>query len=227
VKTKAELKALRLNLQAFIKEQIPQFEERSKEDSLFMTILGKILFFIPDFKDKFVTTIYPIIYFPKLPFKRYTISEEKNEETYIGLLSHEFVHLYDRKRLGAFFFNFLYTAPQIMALLALLGFFTSSWFFLCILFLAPLPSFGRAWLEYRGYRASIVVNYWLTGTFIPCESIIPYFSSSFYYWMFPFKRLIQMKYNKIILDTLAETIEINNKELALLSAVLKAKKQLT
>ena len=94
------------------------------------------------------------------------------------------------------FFNFLYLFPQNLATFALLGAFGNSPFwYLCLLFLLPVPSPTRAWLEFRGYRMTLAVwsfflgPNWNYGKFI--DSIVEkQFSSSAYYWMFPFDRFL-------------------------------------
>ena len=90
--------------------------------------------------------------------------------------------------------------PQNLATFALLGAFGNSplWF-LCLLFLLPIPSPTRAWLEFRGYRMTIAVwshylgREWSASRFT--DSIIEKnFVGSAYYWMFPFRRFLYKKF---------------------------------
>ena len=123
----------------------------------------------------------------------------------IATLSHEYVHLSDRKRMSLFF-NFLYLFPQIFAVFALLAP-HNLWFLLFLLCLLPIPSPGRAWAEFRGYRMSMAVYHWLLCGRYSIDHITHQFVSSNYYWMFPFKGFLRRKfeaeYEKIKQDDLA------------------------
>ena len=198
---------VRIFLQEYIREKIPGFEIKEKSQSLWMKILSKILFFTPDFMDRFVTTLYPKVYVPSL------LRWESNNFFSIITVAHEYVHLYDRKRLGLFF-NFLYLSPQVLVVLALL-YPLNTWFLLFLVCLLPLPSPGRAWAEFRGYRMSMAVHHWLTGEKYSVKHITHQFISSNYYWMFPFRTLVEKLFNrefeKIKLDELSpELSEIKN-----------------
>ncbi len=180
----------------FIKGQIPGFELCSKKDSLLMRILSVVLFFNKTFMTRYVTTLYPKVYVPELPWN-------KPLTTQINILAHEYVHLKDRKRMG-WFFNVLYLSPQIFALLAL-GAFWNSWWLLALLFLLPLPSPGRAWLEFRAYKVSIALHWHLTGQRINVFWLRKQFTCSSYYWMFPFKGFMERHILKV-----AENVESGN-----------------
>ncbi len=95
----------------FIKSEIPSFEIKSKKESRLMRLLSVVLFFNKSFLEKYVTTIYPRVYVPTEPWNQH------KPVSRIATLAHEYVHLYDRKRLG-WLFNVLYLSPQIFALLA-------------------------------------------------------------------------------------------------------------
>ena len=159
-----------------------------------MRLLSKLLFFNKTFATGYVTTLYPKVYVPELPWR------EKDHVAAIATLAHEYVHLKDRKKMWLFF-NFLYLFPQNLAPFALLGAFGNSplWY-LCLLFLLPIPSPTRAWLEFRGYRMTLAVwalylgRDWDSRRFI--DSIVDkQFSSSAYYWMFPFRRFMIEKFH--------------------------------
>ena len=183
----------REKLTNYFQKQIPGFEILSKKESPLLKIISKILFFNKKFLTSYVTTLYPKVYVPELPWR------EKDHVAAMATLAHEYVHLKDRKRMWLFF-NFLYLFPQNLAPFALLGVFDSNpWWFLCLLFLLPIPSPTRAWLEFRGYRMTLAI--WAhflqeklnTGTFI--NSIVDRnFAGSAYYWMFPFKRYLLRKF---------------------------------
>jgi hypothetical protein len=176
-------------LSSYIAKQIPGFEIRTKEGSFLMRLLSFILFFNKFFMTRFVTTIYPIVYFPK---------EEKGIDDRAGniiVLCHEYVHLRDRKKLG-WLFNVLYLSPQIFALLALLAIpFAWQWVF-CLLFLLPIPSPFRAYFEYRAYKISIAISYLLFDRVPPIEYYVMQFTTSNYYWMFPFEKFLTKKFNE-------------------------------
>jgi len=178
----------RLYLENHIYQNIPGFEIREKRRSLWMKILSKLLFFVPNFMDRFVTTFYPVVYIPsKYRWKSDNLSS-------IVTMAHEYVHLSDRKRLSLFF-NFLYLTPQVFALFALLCPY-SNWFLLFLICLLPLPSLGRAWAEFRGYRMSMAGYYWLSGECYNIEHLIRQFVSRNYYWMFPFRTLVKKQFEK-------------------------------
>jgi hypothetical protein len=183
----AEQYFVRRKLEKHIRSKIPDFEIKDKKKSPLMEVLGWLLFFNKRFLDNYVTTIYPKVYVPEVPYKPY------NHLHAIGVLAHEYVHLSDRKKLG-WLFNFIYLSPQILAVIGLLGFFISPWYFIFLLFILPMPSPGRTWAEVRGYRMSMAIQYWLNPE-IKMELLIDryvyQFTSSSYYWMMPFKDLVR------------------------------------
>jgi hypothetical protein len=194
------LKEVRYRLEDFIKNSIPGSEIRSKKQSTMMKFLSKLMFFYNRFMTGYVTTWYPYIYVPKLPWKVH------NDAPAIATLAHEWVHLYDRRRLG-WIFNFLYIMPQCFFVFGLLAFW-SPWFLLFFLFLLPIPSPGRAWAEFRGYRMSIAVYYWLSGQKVDLKWIVDQFVSSNYYFMWPFRGYLMKKFQK-------EFEKIKNNELSI------------
>ena len=100
-----QLNAKRLYLEQHIKSQIPKFELKDKKESRLMNFFSKILFFNKDFMTKYVTTIYPKVYVPELPWKLSNWNEGSSISA-MATLAHEYVHLKDRKRMGLLF-NFL------------------------------------------------------------------------------------------------------------------------
>ena len=175
-----------------------------------MNFLSKLLFFNKRFMTGFVTTWYPHIYVPKLPWR------ENNHTSAMATLAHEWVHLNDRKRLG-WIFNFLYMMPQCFFIFGLLGIW-NPWFLLFFLFLLPIPSPGRAWAEFRGYKMTIAVYYWLSGQKIDLKWITDQFMNSNYYFMWPFRGYLMKKFQKEF-----EKIKNNDldRDLAVIYAVLK------
>ena len=176
-------------LSSYIAKQIPGFEIRLKEGSFLMKLLSFVLFFNKFFMTRFVTTIYPIVYFPKAKL---------NDGDALGnmiILCHEYVHLRDRKKLGPLF-NILYLSPQIFTLLALLAIpFSLNWLW-CLLFLLPIPSPARAYFEFKAYKMSISVYYLHLNRLPPTEFYVQQFTSSNYYWMFPVQKFLTNKFNE-------------------------------
>jgi len=178
---------VRENLVKYIENNIPNFQIVSKKESTLIKMLSFLLFFNKQFMTRYVTTIYPRVYVPSIPWHISSNSE-------IEILAHEYVHLADRKRLGLFF-NFIYLSPQILSVLSL-GAFWNLWFLLFLLFLLPIPSPGRAWAEFRGYRMSMAVMYWTTGQKININFLLDQFTKSGYYWMWPFRKQLKLKFEK-------------------------------
>jgi len=183
----------RERLEQFIKSQIPGFQIEDKRKSPIMRLLTKLLFFNKNFLTNYVTTIYPKVYVPEIPWK------EDDPISATATLAHEYVHLKDRKRMG-FLFNFLYLFPQNLVFFSLLGIF-NPWWYLCLLCALPIPSPTRAWLEYRGYRMTLFV-YEHYGAIMVFDDFIDWiaehFTNSSYYWMFPAKSFIKSKLKRDI-----------------------------
>jgi hypothetical protein len=173
-----------------IKTEIPGFEIKSKKQSRLMKFLSVALFFNKDFLSSYVTTLYPHVYIPKFPWK------SNNPVSRIAILAHEYVHLKDRRRFG-WWFNILYLSPQIFALLAIGAFWNLSWLW-ALLFLLPLPSPGRAWLEFRAYQVTAAVYWWLAREKINTMWLTLQFTSGSYYWMVPFKGCVEKRIIKMI-----------------------------
>tara|TARA_Y100000296_G_C5137776_1_gene239193 strand:- start:438 stop:1103 length:666 start_codon:yes stop_codon:yes gene_type:complete len=179
------------DLEATIEEKIPGFEIKSKDESNLMKLLSFLLFFNKSFMKDYVTTFYPKVYVPGA-WKKQKFGKDRLDVK-MTVLAHEYVHLSDRKKMG-WLFNILYLSPQIFALLAV-GAFWDLRFLTALLFLLPLPSPGRAWLEYRGYCMSIAAHYWLTGSKYNIDYVVKQFTTGAYYWMFPFKSFLKKKFS--------------------------------
>ena len=199
IKPIQKLNEKRLRLELYIRSQIPEFELKDKRESRLMIFLSKILFFNKDFMTKYVTTIYPKVYVPELPWKL-SNWDEGSSISAMATLAHEYVHLKDRKRMGLLF-NFLYLFPQNLVFFSLLGVF-NPWWYLCLLCALPIPSPTRAWLEYRGYRMTMFV-YEHFGAMRNIDDFVDWiaehFVNSSYYWMFPAKSYIKNKLKRDIL----------------------------
>ena len=183
------LTRIRWKLENMILDDIPNFEIVSKTTSFLMKVLSIILFFNRSFMTSYISVIYPRMYVPKLPWK------ENDHYSAILVLAHEWVHLSDRKRFGLLF-DIGYLFPQCLAFLSLLAPFLSVWWLLCLLFLLPIPSPTRAWLEFRGYSMTMACKWWLTGNEINYYWIERQFVGQWYYFMWPFKGIIRKMFEK-------------------------------
>ena len=178
------------------KKQI-DFEVKFKDESPFMRFLGKVLFFNKRFS-QFTTTVGKTIYFPSRAHL------ENSPVSSTSTLLHELVHVSDRNKLTFPLFGLLYLSPQIFFLLCL-PLFLVSWkiVLFSFIFLVPLPAIGRAWLEFRGYCMTMYVlyvlhkQYNLSINFQALKTgILDQFTSSNYYFMFPFKKTMNNKLNE-------------------------------
>lgn len=124
------------------------FYIKYKDSSLFMKILGKILFFVPGFMTNFTTTIGKTIYVPNQNYL--------NDAIDMALIAHECRHIYDSD--NDIFFKFKYLFPQILSLLFFAFCFISLWFLIpAIICLSPLPAYWRKNLEINGYSTTLFV----------------------------------------------------------------------
>lgn len=173
-------------LEKKIKERVPDFEIKFKDESKFMKFLGKIMFFNKSFMTNYVTTIGTKVYFPS------RAQFEINPDRYFVVLAHEYVHVLDYVRSPVkFVIGFLF--PQILSLLAIFSLLAviNPYFLLFLLFLllaAPLPSPTRTSLEMRGYQMSLKTENWLTGTISDSSFVwvAKQFTGPGYYFMCPY-----------------------------------------
>lgn len=188
-------------LEAEIKKHAPKFQLKFKDESTFMKLLSKVLFFNKSFFTNYITTIGNTVYFPNKE------DYYDNPSQSFGTLAHEFVHIMDYNR-SPFSFVFNYLSPQILALPSLIFLLLipvwlplmilsilSPWlllFLVFLVFLAPFPSYGRKELEIRGYGMSCRVRVWRYGNISPYsfERYVENFISSAYYYMYPFEKTI-------------------------------------
>ena len=178
----------RKSLESHIKETFPDFEFINKKESTLMKWLSKLLFFNKRFMTSFITVIGNKMYVPMLPWK------ENNPYGACEVLAHEFVHMKDNQRLGPLF-KFLYLCPQILMLLSVFAFW-NPWWFLCLGFLLPIPAPFRAHFEFKAYVVSMAVQWWLLSKKANPEFFVNQFVSANYYWMFPFKRILNKKFEE-------------------------------
>jgi hypothetical protein len=174
-----------------VQHHFPDAELRFKDKSWFMRILGILLFFNPSFMTKFTTVIGNTVYVPTGKWV------EDNPMRALFVLTHEFVHMWDRnlsKLLYRYdFYSLGYLALQIAGLLSLFSFlgFVSLWFLLflvALVFLAPWPSPWRTSIEANGYAMTMYIRFLTIDPQYNKEEGAEYlakkhFASKQYYWM--------------------------------------------
>ena len=160
-----------------LEAEFPKFRLVAKEQSKFMELLFKFTLmrlWCPRFLTSFTTTIGHTIYMPT-----YLVGTNSGAT----VLRHERVHLRDSR-----------------------GFFKSIWYVLTYLLL-PLPVVvtGRAYWELRAYRETLKCHLEECYTFYDSELdwYVDQFTSSSYFWMFPFPTIVRKifkNYAKEVLD---------------------------
>lgn len=177
-----------------------------KDQSTLMKILGVVLFFNKDFMGRYSTTIGSTVYFPS---KKWVL---ENRNASAKILAHELVHIADSKSMWGFVFSYSYLFPQILASLALVSIFGSFLWLLFLIFLLPFPSPTRTFFELRGYAVSDFITFKQTRKFIPTDFLVSQFTTSKYYFMWPFKedllKRITNNRNLILTNRLSNKIKI-------------------
>jgi len=167
----------------------PTVKIKYKDESLFMKILGKLLFFVPTFMTNYTTTIGKTIYFPD---KKYVDADYYRALT---VITHEFIHVWDEDSKKSLF-NLSFLSPQIFAVFSLLSVFSfvSPFFLLSLLsllFLAPFPSPWRTEWESTAYIMGMLLSSIDQGARYNArehaEELSGYFTGSAYYYMCPDK----------------------------------------
>lgn len=208
------------NFYKFVNE-LTKFNDRLtikfKNESSFMKLLGRILFFNKSFMTTFTTTIGNTIYFPNEDYIN-------GSNGGIVTVAHEYMHTQDNKRLG-FLYNILYLFPQILFLCCIpLLFLCGVWALLCLVFLLPLPAYGRMKLELNGYTMTLfAINELYKQDEISLDrrtillsnrvdGINKQFTGSAYYFMWPFGVKKQLEKNLTLI--LSENMLKENKVFA-------------
>jgi len=158
-----------------------------KNESQFMKILGKILFFNPKFMTSFITVIGKTVYFPSRE------KMEKNPGSAAQVLCHEMVHMADERTVGSLLFRLSYLFPQWFALLAFSTIFVGPIGLAFLVFLIPWPSFFRTFWELRGYAMTDAVHYALFERFTNKEWVTSQFTTGSYFFMWPFSTMVGRK----------------------------------
>lgn len=156
---KATKKARWSHLVSAVARDIPGFSIRYKDENRLQRLIDRLCFWTV--YGAFVTTVYPIVWFPNRKY----VDERRPFE----ILEHEWVHLKDAKT----FFGWLPFLPaKLNALLFNLA------------YIFPWPAPFRAWAELRAYRRSIELG-------ADVEEVVPYFTGPDYLFMLPFGRLVK------------------------------------
>jgi hypothetical protein len=179
-------------LAAVIKRRVPGFSIKYKEDSRWQRFLGFLSFFSTGYMVNVTTTLGETVWFPSRKFVK------ENRWRAFKILAHEYIHVLDGSKYS-FLFQFLYALPQLFALFALwaiLSFWFSNWWLLSLIalvFLAPLPAFGRAQLEFRAYVMNMAIALWRHGEILDAhrDYLVNVFSSWTYYRMWPFPNSVR------------------------------------
>lgn len=166
-----------------------------KNESMFMKILGYILFFNKTFMTSYVTTIGNIIYFPSKEII------EKTPDNAINTLAHEYVHIKQSKNYTSILFSLLYLFPLSLILIFIpLGFiFHWVFFILSLLCITPLPACWRTKFEVEGYSMTLFMRNqrlieqglsedqrWLLLNELADKIDKKYFRGPTYWYMWPF-----------------------------------------
>lgn len=184
-----------------------------KDKSKLMKVLGFILFFNSDFMTSYVTTIGSTVYFPSETFVQY-------KSGCISVLAHEYNHVVYSKDMGKFLFSFFYLFPQILAPIFFIGSIYFGWpcILIGLLLLLPWPSIMRRDIELDGYTMSMFIenelmkennidkDNRLEALVKYTESVNKQFTSSAYYFMWPFG--VKKKLNSIVNSVINETVSI-------------------
>lgn len=160
-----------------------------KNESWLMWVLSKILFFVPEYMEHYVTTFGNIIYFPSREWE-----SKKSKTEIISFIAHEQVHI--QQSYNNPYFKILYLIPQIFTLFAIL--FPYSWYFLFfLLFLFPFPAYFRMKFEKEAFEVSKFVYEQAGESTEKLEKFIQtQFRGSFYYYMWPFGVKLQTPNSK-------------------------------
>jgi hypothetical protein len=210
-----------------VKRVCPGFKVIEKQDSWLHKTIGWSLKVLgnKEYMESYVTTIGTTAAIPA--------DYVNNEDLWITIL-HEGQHAKDCSGLGFWMFSFCYLFPQILALLGLVSFVIvllatgwvgSLWILLSLLFVLPVPAFGRACIELRGYTVTTACLFWsgsITNEKQLIESLTKIFAGSGYYYMWPFKgfiksyfenKLTELRTNTFVLDSYLAACKVLCKEL--------------
>ena len=188
-------------LERKISQQIPRFRVGWKDTTLWQRIIGALVFFNRSYMIDYVSTFYPVVYWPTED------AYKSNPWESFKILSHEYVHLDDARK-QRLWFPFSYIMPHWLVLCASLAVFAiwfSNWWLIALaalLFGCPIPAVWRMNWELRGYTMSMAIDAWKYGSIQP--STVDWISKQFtgpdYYFMWPFREGIRRKLEQAQVD---------------------------
>ena len=215
-----------------VQQYCPSYSVNLKKDSKVQKAIGWILGKIgnPDYMTSFVTTLGQTTYLPS------TCDDGPGDGMWQVIL-HEGQHAKDAQKIGNWVFGAAYLLPQLLGVLGIAYTLVVGiallfgaplallWGCTSLLLLAPLPAFGRAYAEIRGYTVSLAVGFW-SGTLgdeaAYLNGLVDIFSGPSYYYMWIFKKwtrsyfeqkLQELKTNTFVLDSYLAACKALSKEL--------------
>jgi hypothetical protein len=186
---------------ALVKKFSPDFNVKYKTGSKLHKAIGWILGKLgnPLYNTSYVTTLGQTTYLP-------SSCDQGVIPNLWQVILHEGMHAKDAKAISTPLFSVAYLMPQFLGILGV--FYTLVvglgclfgwplallWGCTSLALLAPIPAFGRAYAEIRGYTVSLAVSYW-AGTLGDEQAyldwLVDVFSSGAYYFMWPFKKWVR------------------------------------
>jgi hypothetical protein len=211
------------------KKFCPDYNVKLKSSSWVQKAIGWVLGKIgnKDYMNSYCTTMGQTTYVPNM------------DGDYLwATLLHEIQHAKDAQKISNTLFGTAYLMPQLLGILGVFYTLVVSigcvfgwplallWGCTSLLCLAPLPAFGRAYIEVRGYTVSLAVYFWagvLQDEQAYIEFLVNTFSSGAYYFMWPFKswvrsyfqqKLQELKTGQFQLDAYLAACKVLAKDLA-------------
>jgi hypothetical protein len=211
----------------------PNYKILLKKDSKVQRAIGWILGKIgnPDYMTSYVTTIGQTSYLP-------SAYDSGADSGLWKTIAHEVQHAKDAQSVSSVVFGAAYLLPQLIGILGIIYTVVVGvallfgaplallWGLLSLLFLAPLPAYGRAMAEIRGYTVSLAVNFWsrqLEDETLYINWLVDVFSGPGYYYMWPFKswvrayfnqKLLELKNGTFVLDSYLAACKVLSKDLS-------------
>jgi hypothetical protein len=162
-----------------IREEFPDFEVEYKDESKFMKVLDvclKIITFgqMKTFMTSFVTTMGNVIYVPRS-------WDERDSTSKAVTLRHERVHMRQKRKRGMLLFGIMYLVWPLPAIFAMSRLRWEQ---------EAYAESLRAWVEYSGPGVLEDSKY--------REHILNHFTSSNYFWTYPFRKKLEKWYDDLV-----------------------------
>lgn len=177
-----------------IAREHPKVKVYYKNSSVLMKVIyyGTLMWIWQKTFFQFHTTIGSKIYLVDSSIKA------KMWRSIYGTMRHEFVHVLQREKWWLLY-DFSYILPQILALIAFGVAFGQVWMLGFMVFAGPIPSPWRMKWEMEGYTATLLTYFEIHGE-IPdwlIKQKARNFYTSAYYFMWPFKKDVLRRLNRI------------------------------